>query len=73
MDKPCNEIMAAAAKYYNKPVKDLKLKKPLEELYRDAKTDEPIGQWVESVPRPGDVAACVGKPKEKRTIYLCGL
>ena len=66
--QPCAEIIKRAEQYYKKPVKDLKLKAPLEKLYLEADTDEPIGQWVTNVPKPGDVAACANfkSPKKGR-------
>lgn len=64
-ETPCQRVLSAAAKYYSQPLKDLKLKAPLEVLHELADTDEPIGQWVSNVPRPGDVAGCLPK-REKR-------
>ena len=58
---PCQQIMQAAAQYYAEPVKELKLKAPIEVLYAMADVDEPIGQWVANVPRPGDIAGCLPK------------
>lgn len=58
---PCQQVVESAAQYYAQPLKDLKLKAPLEVLYELAETDEPIGQWVANVPRAGDVAACLPK------------
>lgn len=63
---PCAVTLAKAAEYYQKPLSALKLKAPLEKLYEVADTDEPIGQWVTSVPRPGDVAGCIRKQQKKK-------
>lgn len=62
---PCQQIMQVSAQYYAEPMKDLKLKAPIEVLYRMADVDEPIGQWMTNVPRPGDVAGCLPKRRVK--------
>ena len=62
---PCQRVVESAAQYYAQPLKDLKLKAPLEVLYELAETDQPIGQWVANVPRAGDLAACLPKQTKR--------
>lgn len=56
---PCPSIMAAAQRYYAQPLSNLHLRKPLDVLHKESGSQDPMGQWVTGVPRPGDVAACV--------------
>jgi len=60
----CADIIKKAEVYYKVPLKNLELKAPLEKLYEVADVEEPIGQWIANVPRPGDVAACL-PPRER--------
>ena len=66
---PCESIMRAAAQYYAEPLKNLKLKAPLPVLYEQSGVEEPIGQWVSGVPRPGDVAGCLNTKVRKVLTY----
>ena len=60
----CADIIKKSVVYYKNPPKDIELKAPLEKLYAMADVEEPIGQWVSNVPRPGDVMGCY-KPNGK--------
>jgi hypothetical protein len=62
----CLDVLAKAKVHYAEPLSDLKLTKPIEQLYRDSGSSLPIGTWMKDVPKPGDVASCI-KPKTERT------
>lgn len=65
--EPCQDIMNRAKQFYKEPLKDLKLKASIEELYKQSGSEDVIGQWVTTIPKPGEVAGCINKklPKER--------
>lgn len=65
----CHAIIEAARQFYAEPVSSLKYKKPLLEMHRESGSDETYGNWVSSVPKPGDVAACANyRPKKQNLL-----
>lgn len=56
---PCQAIIKSAEQYYKVPLKNLQLKQPLHVLYAAEEREETLGDFIASVPKPGEVAGCL--------------
>lgn len=65
---PCELTLRKAAQHYKQPLSDLKLKAPLHVQYAAEEREETLGDFVANVPRPGDVAMCLGQQKKSRRV-----